>query len=184
MREVIVKTEGTTEPVTLAQAKVFINYLGDDASVETLIQSLLLSARIKLEQFTGRNFVEKTMILSTDNAGISIELPFGPIYSVTSVKVYDTYGVLNQTLTEDEDYYLIGNFDKYVRLESFFNGAYLDVEYTSGYHSTHTYELPEVMKNAIKRQVKYDFDNRGNTSAEPIVSEVKTMLAPYVCNFL
>jgi len=145
-----------------------------------LIEDLITSARLRLEQFTGRNFVEKTMLLSTDEVDVNVVLPFGPVYEVDSVKVYDTYGDLDETLTADDDYYLIGEFDKYVKFESLANGAYMKVQYKSGYDSDNTYPLPGAIKTAMMRQVKYDYDNRGSVEAEPITRQVMNMLSPYV----
>ena len=183
MRELIVKTEGTTEPVTVADAKAFVNYIGTDATYETAIENLAKSARLRLEQYCGRNFVEKTMLLNVSDVRIKLELPFGPIRAITSVKVYDSYGVLDSTLVADDDYYLIGDFDKYLKLESWFNGSYLQIEYTAGY-GANTYALPQALKDAILMQTKFDFDHRGTQDRVSIMSEVKNMVGPYRCSFL
>lgn len=182
MREVIISTEGS-EPVTTAELKTYVGYLGSDTATETLLENLGKSARLRLEQYTGRNFVEKTMILAIDGVGVSVPLPYGPVNSVTSVEVYDVYGALDSTLIADDDYYLVGEFDKYIRLESWFHGAYLKITYKSGYKSD-GYALPQALKDAILMQAKYDFDNRGTGEREPVISDVKNMLIPYRCSFL
>jgi len=183
MRELIIKTEATTEPVTTAELKSFVGYPGTDSSVETLLDNLGKSARLRLEQYCGRNFVEKTMILTESDVKRSVKLPFGPIRAITSVKVYDEYGSLDETLTADDDYYLIGEFDKYCKLESWFDGAYVAIEYTAGY-GDNTYDLPQSLKDAILMQAKYDYDHRGRSDTQVIASEVKNLINPYRCNFL
>lgn len=183
MRELIVKTEGTTEPVTSAELLSYVGYLGNDSASTALIVSLGKSARLRLEQYTGRNFVEKTMLFSLDSVGIQVPLPMGPIDSIVSVKVYDSDGDLDSTLTADDDYHLIGEFDKYLRLESWFHGAYILIEYKAGYKST-GYALPEALKTAIMMQAKHDFDNRGRYDTDTIISNVKNLILPYRCSFL
>jgi uncharacterized phiE125 gp8 family phage protein len=183
MRELIVKTEGTTEPVTVAELRNFVGYPGTDSSIETVIENLGKSARLRLEQYCGRNFIEKTMILTESNVKRSLQLPFGPIYEIESVKVYDSYGVLDETLTADDDYYLIGEFDKYCKFESWFDGAYVKIEYTAGY-GENTYDLPQALKDAILMQSKYDFDHRSRSDAQVITSEVMNLLTPYRWSFL
>lgn len=183
MRELIIKTEGTTEPVSQSELTSFVGYLGSDATTTAMIESLGLSARLRLEQYTGRNFVEKTMTFALDSVGINVPLPMGPISSIDSVEVYDVYGVLDDTLTADDDYYLVGEFDKYLKLESWFHGAYIKIEYKAGYKAA-GYPLPEALKNAIKMQAKHDFDNRGRYDTDTIISEVKNMVLPYRCSFL
>jgi len=182
MREVYIKTEGT-EPVTTAELKTFVNYLGSEADFETMLAALGSAARLRLEQYTGRNFVEKTMVMNVDEMPFNFHLPFGPIRDIVSVKTYDEYGVLDETLTADDDYYLIGDFDKFIKFETFASGGYVSIEYRAGY-GENTFDLPEAMEYAIKRQTKYDFDNRGNSEAEAINPTVRKLLMPYRASYL
>lgn len=182
MRELYIKTEGS-EPVTVAQLKDFVNYLGSDSDYESMIETIGKAARLRLEQYTGRNFVEKTMVLNTDSPTYRMELPFGPVRDIVSVKAYDEDGVLDETLTADDDYFLLGDFDKIMKLESFNTGGYIAIEYRAGY-GDNTFDLPDAMTQAIKRQVKYDFDRRGNVENETIAPEVKMMLDPYKKMFI
>lgn len=183
MRELIVHTEATTEPVTTAELQSFVGYPGTDATIQTLLDNMGKSARLRLEQYCNRNFAEKTMILTDSDVSRSLRLPFGPINAVSAVAVYDEYGDLDQTLTADDDYYLIGEFDKYLKLESWFDGAYIKVTYTAGY-GDNTYDLPQAVKDAILMQTKYDYDHRGRSDADVIATNVKNLLGPYRCSFL
>lgn len=189
MREIYVKTEATTEPISLNEVKSFVGYNGSDSTVETMLEYYTTSARLRCEHFTGRNFAEKTMVLSDSEVdtnkktGAMIKLPYGPVYEVSSIKIYDTYGVLDSTLTADDDYYILYDFDKVVRFESFFDGAYLKIEYTSGY-GANTFTLPKPLRMALLQQIKWDYDHRGSTADDQLTGEVKAMLRPYQCSFL
>ena len=48
MRELIIKTEASSEPVTLAEAKDYIGYMGTDSGTEATINFLITSARLRL----------------------------------------------------------------------------------------------------------------------------------------
>jgi len=183
MRELYVKTEATTEPISVQEMKTYAGYLGGDASTENMLEYLLISARLRLENYTGRNFVEKTMVLNTDKVLPRLDLPYGPINSIESIKIYDEDGVLDETLVADDDYYLLGDFDKSIRFETFSGGGYMSIEYKAGYGAD-TFELPKAIRMALLRQVKYDYDNRGNPTADTIISEVKNMIESYVCSYL
>jgi uncharacterized phiE125 gp8 family phage protein len=182
MRELYIKTEGT-EPVTQSELTAYLNYGGTDAGTLSLITELATAARLKLENFTGRNFTEKTMVLNTDDVKTTVVLPQAPINEIVSIKVYDEDGVLDETLTAGTDYYLLGDFDKWIRLESFFTGGYLSIEYTAGY-GDNTFDLPDTLKSAIMRQTKYDYDYRGSVEIAAIVPEVQKLLIAYQCSFL
>jgi uncharacterized phiE125 gp8 family phage protein len=183
MRELIIKTEASSEPVTLAEAKDYIGYMGTDSGTEATINFLITSARLRLEHYIGRNFAEKTMVLNISKVEPKMELPYGPINAVTHVKVFDADGVEDETLTADDDYYLLGDMDKILKLESYSTGGYLNIEYTAGY-GDNTYDLPGPLKTALLRQVKYDYDNRGRGDAQAIENEVAKALIPYMVDFL
>ena len=178
MRELIVKTEASTEPVSLAEAKDYINYLGTDSGTEDIIEFIITSARLRLEHYLGRNMAEKTMVLNISDVTNKIDLPYGPINAIVDVKVYDEDGAEDETLTADDDYYLIGDFDKFLKMESYALGGYLNIEYTAGY-GANTYTLPGPLKTALLRQIKYDYDNRGRGDAEAIENNVRKMLDGY-----
>jgi uncharacterized phiE125 gp8 family phage protein len=90
--------------ITLAEAK---NYLRVDYSEDDdLINSLILSAQKRLEQYAGIAFNQRTLqtIAYVDNF---IELPYAPISTVLSVEVF--MGNDWVELTQGGDYYLVGN---------------------------------------------------------------------------
>lgn len=95
-----VESAPASEPVTLVEAKLHlrIDHTFEDAYITQLIQE----AREFAEGLTGRRFITQTLLFKMDYfSDWEIVLPEAvPLASVTSVKYYDTDGVL-QTLSTD-----------------------------------------------------------------------------------
>lgn len=86
-----VVTGPTAEPITLAEARAQcrIEQTLEDASFAAYI----LSARQYLEAITGRAFLTQTLELTFDDfPAWEIELPRGPVASITSINYLDTAG--------------------------------------------------------------------------------------------
>jgi len=96
-------TAPATEPVTLAEAKSHLRVdISDD---DTLIGTLIETARIHAENITRRKFIEQTWDFFFDKfPGDEIIVPFGSLTSVTSVKYIDSDGVTN---TWDSESYIV-----------------------------------------------------------------------------
>ena len=85
-------TAPTQEPITLAEAKAQcrVDITTDDA----LIAGLVKAARLYCEKISWRAFMRQTWELWLDSwPASSFTLPFPPLYSVTSIKYYDTADV-------------------------------------------------------------------------------------------
>lgn len=118
-------TPPTTEPVTLAEAKLHLRIDGDVGD-DTLVAMLLAAARQWAEEYCRRSFITQTWRLTLDafppvpcagsysqllprlapatavsRARAAIALRRGPVASVTSVKYIDATGTL-QTLASSE----------------------------------------------------------------------------------
>lgn len=84
-------TGPAAEPITLAEARLQcrINHTLEDAS----LASYILSARQYLEAITGRAFLTQTLDLTIDDFPVgAIDLPRGPVVSITSIGYLDTAG--------------------------------------------------------------------------------------------
>lgn len=182
MRDLYIFTEGTTEPITIDQVKTYCEYLGSDVSIQQTLDNIAKAARLRLEVFCGRNFVEKTMVLNVNTVKVRMELPYPPINAITTITPYDNTGSAGTALVSGTDYYLIGAFHKYIRFSSFTSSAeYFEIKYTSGYKSGGKV-LPEAIKRAILAQTKYDFRHMsgGGSSGDIMLSnEAQMLLAPY-----
>lgn len=132
------------EPVTLEEAKTYmkIDYDEDD----TLITALIVAARQKLEKYLGICMIPKRVIAILQNDCGGIEIPYGPIY-----------GTIDPTLITDAQ-------DQEVSV-TIRGGIYpflvTTIDYVQLIYDAGFYELPEVLKIAIKAQVMFMYENRG-----------------------
>ena len=91
----VLVTAPATEPVTLVEAKDHLRLeISDD---DTLVTSLIVSAREFAEQETHRQLVTATWKLTLNSFPSEIRLPLPPLQSVSSLKYLDTDGT-QQTL--------------------------------------------------------------------------------------
>jgi uncharacterized phiE125 gp8 family phage protein len=90
-------TQPAYEPVTLAEAKLWLRVDEDDTEQDAMINLLIIAMREYAESLTGRAFVQRTLEHRLDkfpqDAGV-IELPVAPLRSVTSIQYVDGDGVL------------------------------------------------------------------------------------------
>lgn len=81
----IVRTIGTTEPVSLDEAKL---YLGIENSVEdNFITALIQNARLQAERFINSDIVAKERQLYLRRYDCPVNLPYAPVASVDSVSI-------------------------------------------------------------------------------------------------
>lgn len=140
-----------TEPLTLADAKAYMNITSD--SQDTLITELIKAARQAIEKATGLSLVPSTVVALIDNSGGDIELPLGPYVKELSIANVDGNAVTDFTLRGLQFKTLYGP-----------TTDYLVCTYKAGYTAAafETYPLlPTDLLNAIKDQVSFLFENRG-----------------------
>jgi uncharacterized phiE125 gp8 family phage protein len=96
-RNVRVVTAPTYEPVTLAEAKLWLRIDEDDTDQDAMVMLLIRAMTERAEQITGRAFVKRTLELRMDEfPGFEIELPGAPLLSVSSIQYVTADGI--QTL--------------------------------------------------------------------------------------
>lgn len=78
-----------TEPVTLAEAKQWCKIELDITEENTLLTQLITAARKQLEGYLCISLVDKTVTAVFRNELGNIELPYGPVKSITSVTDVD-----------------------------------------------------------------------------------------------
>jgi len=186
MRNVYVKTDVTNEPVSIQEAKLFCKVSGtaDDA----LFSLFIRQSREWVEQYTGCSLAEKTIVAEFDripNSG-TIELPQGPVKSITSVKVvYEDTDDGEETLDLNDDYYVTKSPWSEIRVAylGLYHRSTLRVEYIVGYGSTNCPPLPIALKVAMMKDILDQSDNRENFVSGTILRELsnnsKELAAPY-----
>jgi hypothetical protein len=109
------------------------------------------SAREVIENYTGVSMASKTYkaILRNDCGGI--EIPFGPITTLTNIK--DVDGV---ALVANTGYTVRGNKFKWIESPC---SCYLEVNYEAGYTKE---DIPAGLKRAWLEQIAFDYVNAGD----------------------
>ncbi len=149
-----------TEPVTRQQAKDFLRLTATDQ--DTLIDSLITGARVIIEKFLNRSLIPRVLQIEVVHDGLHrLELPYGPV-TQTSTDVFDIQSV----------YYRFGPRqawdNKTTELDSLFEFAGLNNCYLFGNAGEYRIkygcdaETGEVFKTAIKEQVVFMYQNRGD----------------------
>jgi hypothetical protein len=154
-----------TEPVTVSEVKSYMRLEGfqdvnhSEATVfdedDSLIETLIVSARKRLEKLYGISIIPKTLRATFTNLAGDIEIPQGPVISITSLK--DRY----DNLIVSANYTVVG--DDFQTLES---PCYekMVMTYEAGYEV-----CPEEIKVEIMRMVTYLFENRGDKEMKGFV---------------
>jgi len=172
-----VVTDIVTEPVTLDEAKRALNLLFDgNGSYEfndddTELMATIKAARATLENYTGLSLATKTLKVPIRNELGGVEIPYGPIQSITSI--VDDEG------TAITDYTKRGN--QFLTIESPCS-CYLLVTYVAGYANG---KLPADLKRAVVEEVVFRYTNRGDQQQEFASGDVSlcqssiNLAAPY-----
>lgn len=131
----------TAEPVTIDEAKIAckidLDYDGEDEYLKLLITS----ARVQLENFTGRSFGKKTLEMYADSK--YFELLYGPVIEILGVTAEDGNPIELKHPNR-----------RHQRLR-FYCPVY--IRYEAGYIN-----LPAPLKEAILKQVETNYDYRAN----------------------
>jgi len=176
--QINVKTDSGSEPVTQAEIVNYIKYDERDTTELTLINSLVKSARELIEHYLNVSLKSKTYTLEFDSKAVDdymLNIPFGPVVAITSLTKYDNEGD-STALTSGTDYYTRGSQFKQIYFPEIDSEYYYTLEYISGYGGSSVQTLPDVLKNAIMKQVMiwYQRENTGKLDTEVI-----GMIAPY-----
>lgn len=142
MHQIKIDSTDGSEIVTLQEAKDYARI--DTDSDDTLITSMIVSARQALETYLSRDIVAKTRSYFVPSSSDGcINLPFAPIDTITSVESD------GEALT----YTAYGLDDKYIQLESYPATRVTIVYVTLGM-------TEDQLKTSIKMLVSTYYDNR------------------------
>jgi uncharacterized phiE125 gp8 family phage protein len=148
VRDITIISEEVTNPITLAEAK---NYLRVDFSEDDdLIEALITSARVRLEQYAGIAMTPRTLqvVAYVDEL---IELPYAPISYILTVEYFSNN---NWVEIEDGAYEVIGTTVRKV-----FTRDYPGMEYRFTYNCGYE-EVPSTLKTATLKLVSDLYEYR------------------------
>lgn len=166
--------DATSEPVTLDEAKKQLRV--EDHYENEEIEALITVARQQLEKYAEISIKEQTWVGKFNKFPQTILLPFGPVIQVSSV-VYEKDG--EQTLTPDS--YQVDKDSKVGRVvaDSSFPSTddvlnAVTVTYTAGFS-----EVPDQIKHAVKAQVAFLYENRGDGTTGGLSELAKILIQNY-----
>lgn len=174
-------TDLTSEPVTLAEVKTFLEI--DYTDFDTLLTSLIKSARIASEKFTGQSYGKK--IAQVQSTQGRVELPFGKFGSISAIVDEDNEAIpaINYTLfgfnpgiIAMKNWGIIDpmNYDSYFDILG--TALNKDRTFTATYSVGYFTQVGEVVTNttpgdlieAIKKRVANAFQYREDVTNEAI----------------
>lgn len=154
--EVQVVTDAEAEPVNLDEVKQHLNLQFDTAgSIEfndddTKLVDLITQCREELERYTGLSLVNKTLKAIVRNECGGIEIPGGPVISITDIKDVDGNTLSGTTVR--------GNQFKWIEYP---RSCYLEINYTAGY-DLNTNVIPAGLKRALLEEIAFRYGNGGD----------------------
>lgn len=162
------------EPVTLPEIKRHLNLQFDTSGSydftddDTKLQEIAKSAREVIEQYIGVSMASKTLKAIIRNECGNIEIPFGPVTTLTSIKDID-----GNLLTSGTTYIVRGSQFKWIESP---RACYLEVNYVAGYTSL---TIPAGLKRALLEQIAFDYANAGDQQLVTICESALAKAAPY-----
>lgn len=190
----IIDNETVIEPITLSEAKAYMQIDADYASDDNTINIALTSARLRLEQWLNVGLVQREVKLIWD--GRNIQLPLTPTKEVTTVFKNDDAAampvgdytvsgyplsiVINELSCHNFEYFysLTGN----VTISSNGNtisNDYYTATYTAGYET-----LPALLKQALLSEADYVFKLRGLPPTDIISPNAVQLASGYSNNLI
>ena len=165
-----IKVNDGAEPISLATAKDWLRVTTEDD--DTIITDLITVARKRIEAFSLRSLVAKSIVL-TGYLQNPFLLPYSPISNISAVKYLDGQivdtGVNDWDTLDPDEYQVIGYNDKHFRPQ--FAGTY-EITYTT------TANADAGLKTDLKRVLLWMYENRGDDTDEmpnELMSNAKTL---------
>ena len=151
-----------TEPVTLQEVKDYLKI--DFSDEDTLIESLITSARQKCERLLGLCLVDTEVNALYQSGGTMIELGYSNIKS-------DGSGGYVINGLDSNDTLRGAGVQKWVKTDK----KELEISYTSGFD-----KMPQWAKTGVLKQIAWDYENRGDElEYDKIAPETMAVLNPY-----
>ena len=169
MRQIQVNSTTGSEVITTSEVK---NYVRIDTSADdNLIAAMIKQARLFCENYISRDIVAKNRTYYLSQTEGIIDIPFGPVASITTVTAEGNAA----------DYTVKGLDNERIELDG---GSAKDVKIT--YVTTGLYD--DLIKNALLQFVSTLYDNRSDfktgTIVQDIPTETKALLTSYKTMFI
>lgn len=167
-------TPSTEEPVTRAEAKLWLRLDEHQVDEDPLVDSLVARARQRWEEVSNRSALHQTFDYVMDAApddGCPLSLPKAPLVSVSSITGYATTDATDTggTAMTTSDYY-VDTASEFGRVMPIAGATYptatrdinaFVVRFTAGYSSGSS-GVPDSVKTEIKQLVAALYEHRGD----------------------
>jgi len=176
------------EPVSLAEARVFLRLDDDDTHENDLVLALIQAGRLLLESATRLIFIAQNWRLTLprmSRQGINwreIRLPLAPIIAITEVRAFDEDGMAQ---TVDSAHYRLrpGAVPPLLMLTDGFPGAPggIEIDLEAGFGPDAS-QVPAPIRQALRMLVARWFEERGDgqePASTELPADVALMIAPY-----
>lgn len=176
------------EPVSLSEAKAHCRV--DSDAEDTLMSSLILAARLYIEQMLDIALISQDWSLYLDQwpDGAHVELPLAPLMSLQSIR---TYNAADEAITVDPADYNIDTASRRPRI-AFNTGVSrpvpgrpvngIEIVFTAGYGAAAD-DVPMPIRQALKMLVAHWYEAREPVviaqHAESVPATVASLIAPY-----
>lgn len=182
----LVRTTDATElPITLDEAKRHL-WLEDADADDIYIVELIKAARLIIEDHINRSIMTQhwQLVLDTWPSNDYIDLPRGPVQSVTTIKTYDeddaetTFSSTNYFVDTVNDRVSLNLGNTWPTDLRPYNAIIID--YKTGYSNVD--KIPGGIRIAIKILLSYLYDNRSTVTTDNIKElpmNLNAILEPY-----
>lgn len=187
----VLTTPPTVEPVGISEAKAHLRI--SEATEDVLLSSLLLTSRLHIEAALSLALITQTWTLTLDRwpqgwrEGQSMDLPIGPLQSVSAVRIRDRFGM---AMTIAPTSYLVDIASRPARL--IWNGGPrpdpgaaangIEIELISGFGATPA-SVPAPLKHAILMLTAHWYEHRDpveiGSDAARIPDAVSDLIQPF-----
>jgi len=172
-------TQPATEPVTNAEADLWMRYTG--SLQDNVIDALITAARQSVESWINRTLVTTTYEYYLNDLCALMEIPTSTVQSITSITYIDTNG---DTQTLSSTLYGLDNVSVknsvYLKPEQTFPAVQVQpnavkITFPAGYGAAA--DVPDCLKTVIKMRVSELFEHReANTTAPRHANDQYTAL--------
>lgn len=178
-------TPPNLEPVSLAEAKIFLRLDQDDE--DGLLNTLITAARLMIEAASGRMLIEQSWRIVLDQWPHSgeIRLPLSPVTGIDEARVYDALGeaqivagsALHLDATADPPVIRVaGAVPAIGRMR-----AAIEIDVVAGYGAAAA-DVPALLRHAVLQLAARWFEQRGDVAARDaagLPAEILALIAPF-----
>ncbi len=180
MRQIeIVSTTGS-ELITTSDVKDYVRI--DTTADDTLIDRMIVQARIWCENYISRDIVAKARKYYLDKAEGFIQIPFAPVATITSVTVQGSSAEYQEKGLNKEQIILTSGVNQVLSGSNTSFAMEVLITYTTAGLSD------DLIKQALLQMVSTYYDNRTDfiqgKNVNEIPTDVKSILASYKTMFV